>query len=328
MVETRKDTLDLAGFQSEKRTLEAVPMRIDYQSLRYEHFLRRKGNDWRLGFSLRKGQPDQGEIRETTNLDPYAIRDAFEAVNSPEAAVKFLSEAGVFWPWETVLYSQFREWQEFFRWLRLERESAIKTPMGEKAWKTAAGFKNQFFTGTDSEFTRARFQGAEMPKEALHENEIKDSEALRALRRFALLPEGWDRDRVRVSLGWYDPKDNHEPENWKDRRKTAPKGGAMRREPFLRIEARNILEAIAATIYVDKAHRLRHGKCKHCGKIFKIESGHGQEFCPAPPHLKSSPCKNAYLQRERRDQQKQAKALLLESNDPSKERLRVKRALR
>jgi hypothetical protein len=60
-------------------------------------------------------------------------------------------------------------------------------------------------------------------------------------------------------------------------------------EPYLRIEALYILEAIAATIYADRVHGLRNGKCKQCLKLFKIESDHDQKFCPAPAHLKEQP---------------------------------------
>jgi hypothetical protein len=104
-----------------------------------------------------------------------------------------------------------------------------------------------------------------------------------------------------------------------ERRNTASKGKGAKYEPFLRIEAQYILEAIAATIYVDKAQRLKHGQCKHCGKIFEIKSGHGQEFCPPPTRprgleIKTSPCKNAYLQQQRRDNEKRAIVLLLDSD--------------
>jgi len=319
-VEIEYDILDLAGFQSETRTLEALPMRIVYASPRYEYFLLPKGSDWLFLYSWIPGKAASGgKIRETTNLDPYAIREAFDAVDSVETAARFLSEAGLFWPWEAVMYSQFKEWQEFFRWLRLDREAAIETPEGKKAWQTAQLFENSFFTGTDSEFTRARFQGAELPPEAMRENEIKDRETLTALRRFALLPEGWDTDKVRLRLALYDPSDGHQPESRKAQRKTTSKGEGARYEPFLRIEAQSVLEAIAATIYVDNLQRLRHGQCKQCGKIFEIRSGHGQEFCPPPKRprgleIKTSPCKNAYLQQQRRDNEKRAVAFLLDSN--------------
>jgi hypothetical protein len=87
----------------------------------------------------------------------------------------------------------------------------------------------------------------------------------------------------------------------------------------------NILEAIAATIYADRAHGLRYGKCKHCGKLFKFESDHDQEFCPAgkrkalnkptsrsAPLLVKSYCGSAYAQKKRREVEGVLIALFLE----------------
>jgi hypothetical protein len=302
MAEMQRSTTDFAGFQSEVRTLEAVPMRIDYQSPRWDHFLRPKGSDWLLSPYLFKGQAKR---RETTHLDPYLIRDEFFKVADEKAAVRFLSEAGRFWIWEQVTYSQFKEWQEFLRWLRLDRENAMRTPEGKKAWLTAERWENHFFTGTDQEFTRARFQSAELPPEDLRRNEIQDRQILRELRGFAL-NLGQNPADSRVKLAWYNLKDGCAPEDWEEEGKAFQKtrSRSTERAPYLRIEARYILEAIAATIYADKAHRLKHGKCKKCGKIFEIKSDHGQQFCPAPRWLRSSPCKNAFLQHERREAEK------------------------
>ena len=302
---------DLAGFQSEKRTMEAIPIRIDYQSLRFKHFSRPKGNDCLISFSTMKGQWNYGEIRQTTNLDPYAIRKRFVTVDSPEGAALFLSEAGQFWIWQDVLWSQFQEWQKYFEWLRLPRELAMRSQEGKKARLTAQGLGNQFFKVTDQEFTRARFHGAKLPPKDLRRNEVEDRLALWNLRRFAHFP-GSSGVESRMSLAWYDPKDGHAPEDWKARRSTAPKGGDAKYEPYLRIETHYVLEAIAATIYVDRVNRLRYGKCKQCDRLFKIESDHGREFCPPPTWRETSPCKNAYLQHERRTTIDTLKNLFLE----------------
>ena len=245
-------SIDLAGFQSETRIMSALPVRITYRSLRFQHLLQPKGSDYWLGFSRIKGQPHQGQIRETTNLDPYAIRKEFEAVNSAEAAVRFLSEAGQFWPWESVLWSQFQEWQRFFSWLCLGREAAMKTPEGKRAWLTADGIKtdehgksvpleatDDFFTITDSEFTRARFQGAELPKAALLKNERTDRETLWMLQRFALYPVMVDGDRS--TIGWYDPNDGLPPENWRARRNATPKNRRADYVPSLQLEIHAVI---------------------------------------------------------------------------------------
>jgi hypothetical protein len=300
------------GFQSQTKSVEALPIRIEYQSPRYEHFMRPNDDDWLLCFSPVKGRWNSGRIRGTTNLDPYPIRDAFETIETAEEAVRFLSESGTFWPFTQVLWSQFREWQAFFGWLRLDPARANKSPEGKRAWDTALGLGSSFFAQTDAEFTRSRFPEdaiEQMGAERWRENQIQDRHTLFCLRRFALHPERRN-EGSRVSLGWYDPKLKHAPEDWKMRRKGSAKGAVF--EPFLRIEALNVLEAVAATIYADRVNGTRFRKCKHCGKLFKVESDHEQAFCPAPEHLKSSPCKNAYFQHERRRNERNAIELLLE----------------
>jgi len=290
--------------QEAERTVPALRVRIDYQSPRREHFMSAKGGDYLFSFSNTAGRWNSGKFRETTNLDAYAIRNAFESADTPEKALHFLSEAGRFWVWEQVLWSQFQEWQRFFKWLRMEPEVARKDPLGRKALETAGGFSNSFFAISDKEFTHSRFPTdaiAELGPKRVRENEVRDMKELLNLRTFAH-NLGWISNRKTMDLCWYDSNNPAPPE---DRARSSIRGKKPVVEPYLRIEAWYILEAIAATIYADRAHGLRHQKCKHCLKLFKIESGHEAQFCPAPRHLKSSPCKNAYLQKKRRDRLKQ-----------------------
>lgn len=299
------------GFQTETRTVEALPIRIDYQSPRDECVMRATGDDWRFCFSRIKNQPHSGKMRETTNLDPYAIREAFETIGTAERAVRFLSESGRFWPFQDVLWSQFREWQSFFRWLRMVPAEARKSPDGKRAWDTAGSFRNSFFAQTDAEFTHSRFSESvieEMGADRWRENQVQDRRMLRHLRGFALHPER-QGEGSQVSLSWYDPKLKHPPEDWKSRQGKSAEGAIT--TPFLRIEALNVIEAIAATIYADHVNGTRYRKCKHCGKLFKVESDHEQAFCPAPLHLSSSPCKNAYFQSERRKNERAGIELFL-----------------
>jgi uncharacterized C2H2 Zn-finger protein len=138
-----------------------------------------------------------------------------------------------------------------------------------------------------------------------------DIEKLAALRSFALDPERAGAG-AQVKLQWYDPEGwlprqkGMPPESQEERRKGVSKSPL---EPYLKIDALNILEAIAATIYVDRLNGERFGKCKYCGGIFKIESDHGQQFCPSPPYLSSSPCKNAYMQHKRREKMRKESPL-------------------
>jgi hypothetical protein len=309
MAEPKDSISKFAGYQSENRCTSALQVRIEYRSPRYEHSIKAQGDDWLFSSALRKGRSNSGEVAEGTNLDPYPIRKEFEAVDvdRPESVARFLDEAGRFWPWEGVLLSQFKEWREFFRWLRIEPDQAKKTPEGEKAWKTAMLNENSFFAVSDLKFTRARYPPniSERLKgsEHLRRIELRDHETLAGLRRFAVYPqEAGGGSQLR--LGRYPPEDwlplqkGMPPEAWEEAPNKSPKG---RLEPYLRIEAFNILEAIGATIYADRLNGETFGKCKHCGGIFKITSDHGQQFCPRPVYLSSSPCKNAFLQHQRRE---------------------------
>jgi hypothetical protein len=309
MAEQKDSILNLAGFQSEIRCTSALQVRIAYRSPCYKHFITSQGDDWIFSTYSPGGQSNTGEKSEETNLDPYAIRRKFEAidVDRPDIVARFLGEAGRFWPWERIRLSQIKEWREFFRWLRVDPDEAKKTPKGEKAWGAATSLKDSFFAILGLEFTRDRHTpeiwkryGASMH---FKKKASWDIEQLAALRSFALYPERAGAGS-QLKLQWYDPEDwlpqqkGIPPEDWEERHKKTPKG---RLEPYLRIDALNILEAIAATIYADRLHGQRFGKCKYCGRIFKIESDHGQQFCPRPVRLQSSPCKNAFLQHQRRE---------------------------
>jgi hypothetical protein len=296
----------LTGFQSEDRNLSALPIRIDYQTPLYQHFMRPNADDFLFSFSRQQGQPDFGAPSETTNLDPYAVRRKFEAIGNAEQAVRFLSESGTFWRFEAVSWRQFREWQRFFFYLGWD--AARKTPEGERAWATARGFKNTFFSPKeDSDCTRLRF-----PREAItgippadwKKIEVEDRRILSRLRTYALRLGQLTADSG-VSIYWYDPAGKKgPPEDWNQRNEQARTSGPL--SPWLHIKARNVLEAVAATIYADRAHGIRRDKCKQCGRLFEIMSEHGQKFCPAPAHLNSSPCKNAYTQKLRRKRKKDA----------------------
>jgi len=187
----------------------------------------------------------------------------------------------------------------------MEPELACKDAAGRKALETSRGFTNSFFAMSDTEFTHSRFPPeviTELGAEKLQEIEKSDFRELVHLRTVALNP-GWMTNVRTMDICWYDSTDPAPPE---DRGRNEKPGQKANLDPYLRLEAWSILEAIAATIYADKVHGLRFQKCKQCLRLFRVESGHGAAFCPAPAHLKSSPCKNAYFQKKRRDNPKAA----------------------
>ena len=304
----RANAGELAGIQKEERTMSALPIRIDYQHPQTEHSCTPVGSDFRFA-PIRTGVPPTvaeydehiSRMMQTSghSLDPFAVRDAFEAVSDVPSALRFLSEAGIFWQFGEILWSQFREWQRFFCWLRQPHEKAVLSQEGAKAWRTAEGWKNEFFT----EILRFPVDAMrEIGPEKMREIEIADRRRLGDLRRFALWPGRATGDCV--SIQWHEVSD-----------KTFKRCPPTRRfkgqdqKPFLSIEVRDVVEAIAATIYADRCHGIDYEACKKCGRLFKVESNHGQEFCPAPARLQSSPCKNAYQAQVRRDKLKAARAV-------------------
>ena len=285
-----------------ERTTSALRIRIEYQPSLYEHFMRPYGKD-RLFIRSRKeertGVTWEGDtltVRDLPNLDPYAIRDAFESIETPEEALRFFGESGPFWGWRTILWNQFQDWQQFFKWLRLPPDVAQKSPEGRRARDSASLYgDNPFFAMSDAKFTRSRIpldERKQMGAKRLREIEWADHLELQQLRNLA-----FDlRDRKIMDISWYNASNPGPPDApWR----TMPTKQSNI-EPYLSIRPKYVLEAIAATIYVDRLHGLKHQKCKHCRKVFQIESDHGAQFCPPPRHLKSSPCKNAYFQKQRR----------------------------
>lgn len=307
-----------AGVQREERTMSALPIRIDYQSPRRPHVCKPQGSDHLLceaPSTLQDVGPFTTEAvwvawdqqlaahgyRETTHLDPYAIREAFFAVKDPTTATRFLSEAGTFWPLGDVLWSQFQKWQDFFRWLRSPYDKAKKNPEGMKAWHAAENY-DQLFVEAQPLPDWVREEGADHVKKIT----VRRRQTLLHLHHFAMRPQSC------LSIEWSVVDDN----SFKPMPPVKEFKG-KEQKPYLSIEVHNILEAIAATIYADRCHGEVYERCKECGKPFRVKSGHRQEFCPAPAWLSSSPCKNSYTQRERRARIKR-EALAKEKRSPAR----------
>jgi hypothetical protein len=293
----------LAGFQTVERVMSAPALRIDYQYPQTHHVCRATTNGDFLFSQASTGTPPSFEeldkrrrIPGALNWDPFAVRKAFEDVEDVASALNFLNNAGRFWSFSDVLWSEFLEWKRYFRWLRVDYEKAILYPEGTKAWRTADGFDDGFFTERPiPEWVRDGCSADE-----LRELQVSQRQTLLWLRRFALTLSVTE---ARLSICWADPKD-------KTYQASSPtrKLRGKTHKPFLRIEVHSILEAVAATIYADREHGLSHDVCKFCQKIFEVSSDHGREFCPpGRPDVQTSSCKNAYFARKKRQRQKAAK---------------------
>jgi hypothetical protein len=280
------------SFQSQECNMSALPIRIVYAPQRLEFPLPPKTSELLFDFSMIDSD-GRGQVNGTTNLDPFAIRRDFDAIQDSEAARPFFSGFGIFGPPELgpISWSKFEQWKQYFDWLRQDRSEAMKTPEGAQAWRTAEQGVNEFFT--DDVQSPIAVLVSEDPNDEAPRAEIVANIKLWELRRFALCPGGPPDAGNRVSIGWYDPKDSYvlnnrsggyAPENWQAPWNRHPVSERTILAPFLRIEARNILEAIAATIYAERHHGVRYRKCAYepCKKLFKVESKHHREFCPYP----------------------------------------------
>lgn len=313
-----------AGVQREERTMSALPIRIDYQSPRSPHVCRPQGNDYLLceapstlqdvgpltteaAWAAWNQQLEAHEYHDGTpfDLDPYAIREAFFAVEDPTTATRFLSEAGRFWPLGGVLWSQFQKWQEFFRWLQLPYDKAKKDPEGMKAWHAAENY-DQLFVEVQPIPDWVREESADLFEKSTR----RRRQTIIDLHHFAMRLERSHRDCI--SIKWSAVGDK----SFKPMPPVREFKG-KEQKPYLCIEVHNILEAIAATVYADRCSGVTHERCKECGKLFRVESEHGREFCPAPAWLNSSPCNNRYTQRQRRARIKE-KALAKKKRSPAR----------
>ncbi len=316
-----------AGVQREERTLSALPIRIDYRSPQSLHICRPQGSDYlfceapftmqgvsapatEAEISAWHQQPEAQGFREQTHLDPFAIREAFFAVEDPTTATRFLSDAGSFWPFREVLWSQFQKWQAFFRWLQVPYEKAQQSDEGRKAWRAAEDYDHFFVEALVPDWVR------EDDADGYRQITAHRRQRLIHLHHFAMRPERLPGHCL--SIQWSAAGDtSFQPAP------PVPMHKGKEQKPYLSIEVHNILEAIAATVYADRCSGVEYERCKECGKLFRVESGHGQVFCPPPPYpstVKTSACKNRYTQRQRRARIKKdkEKALAKKKRPPAR----------
>ena len=304
----QKENGECAGTQSEDRALSALPIRIEYYLPVEKHYSERIGDDFEFGPVSRMVNHYDPQLwkraKRSFSLDPYAIRSAFDAIVDERSALRFLDNSGVFWPYRQVRLSHLFQWKNYFKYLRLPPEQTMANPQGSKAWLTCSGFQDLFFTNMPSIVSPADEKW--MDREELKDRRREDMLIKQALRRFAFNPERLHGSVPNVgdvmSLEWHKVGDQTympcEPaRQWK----------GEEHKPFLLVEVGNAVEAVAATIYADRISGVSYGVCKRCGKFFKVKSGHGQQFCPAPAWQKKSPCSNAFHAKATRDRAKAAR---------------------
>jgi len=231
--------------------------------------------------------------------DGYALRRSFEKIQSPEDAFGFLKFCGGFRrvrddpskrddpPKEDVL-----TWSEFVRWKALVQRLHLREP-----WEDFPLLGSRDPESKDDFLSYLKHESAEMGEliweEAAEQLWSVSDETFYWLQG---LPSGWSvqRDRylsyeetkkifsapgadVPGSRAWYDAQAILER-----RRAKRAKGNAEGKQRLIaHVVAASALDAILATIYIDKLRGIRTEVCDltDCEQIFEIKSKHGQKYC-------------------------------------------------
>jgi hypothetical protein len=310
-----------------ERNIDAMEIRIDYRV--------RPGNVTCeiIGKECRFRQDEESEFLE--ELDPYLVRAAFEKVGNEVEALQFLKHAGKFWPMVPVVtWRQFQEWQEFTHLIRQHDflKLASNNERANQAMLALGGYPNNFFTAPDcpksdnekKEFTRQLARLTEtVPESAsrfaeLREEREKAFYRLRGLFRkppAEAITTGYKADHAIVTVMKRDARagvfSHLTPIEFLAQEYAL--------KPIINIRARTVLEAIAATIYADRRHGLKIGKCGHCKQLFEKQSELNTTYCP------NKGCKNAASQKAwrmkdkaRREQERRQAANTLTTKTPKK----------
>jgi hypothetical protein len=328
--------------------LSAMRMQIDYSVTPIRIARRRVGRDWMFYEAKREFREDDFKVledafghsfsvRRAFSLDAFAIRQKF--IEIEESDVRwFLTHAGPFWlRSHPVTLRQFLEWQEFVKIILSEGfpDRALTENRAAEAMRVMGGSTESFFStplcprpegwGIDAAIAALR----PGPLQERYEAHFKFEQEMGVLC-------GWFRrpPNQAFSIEWDPP--NEDAEFWKktakyqiDFHSFPPElfAGDSGLVPRLRIAASNVLEAIAATIYVDRCKGVIYGECEFCGRPFKRKSGHNQKYCrrEMPDGRVLESCKNAAIQQAWRDRKKEKELLVAEKRMNSKSKRKGKK---
>jgi len=334
---------------SEQQSISAVLIDINYSVRLPQIASMQKGNEyvfitsyeyplWGEGWVNQRAIDSGVAIEEPIRLDPFAIREAFAEVKSEAEALRFLTNAGPFWhAGKYLTWSQFREWQEFVELIRQEDfiERVNEDARAEEALLALTGRSIRFFSAPDiaepepepkPKPPRSKIERMFMQK-VLKDFE-KSGAAVASITRKKASQDGLPKWFLKppdhaFKIEWRIPEAEGNM-SAKRKRKIPPELSISEYglAPTLRIDVRTVLEAIAASIYVDRCAGVRYVKCGFCGRLFKSESGHGQKYCrrSLPDGKVLESCRNAAAQRawRIRDREKRSKQGLRETEEAKK----------
>jgi hypothetical protein len=302
-----------AAFQSvpEERTISAMPVVV--------HYIARVGE---VGLTSRAGQyvfsidPElidserHAHYCEEVEQNAFDIRDEFLKLKTPTEALDFLGKTGQFSRLHRSLtWDELRLWQRFVYLIQEHSELARAAVAGERTGECAEVLKaltgyydSSFFDGSRSApaspseavwFERQIERNPEL-KHYLDEGERWKTKITRELYRWFLKPAG-----NACSVEWM-PKD---PPNDGELLHKLQAGGAMIEFLLPRAELRPVflirpaytLEAIAATLFADRANGIEYRSCECCHELFLVGKRKNKLYC------NQERCKNTAHQRRKRE---------------------------
>jgi hypothetical protein len=277
-----------------------------------------------------KGTEHCEEVRQNA----FAIRDEFLRLKTPSEAFDFLSKTGQFSPVHyTLSWIELQKWQRFAHLVQEHAQLARAMDQGlltgecAEVLKALTGiYDSSFFDLPESEtdlsdrlwFEEQVKRNPELTGFA-EEGKRKNAERRRQLWKWFRRPAG-----KACSIEWI-PK-NPQPNDGELFRKLQV-GGTMiefllpREElrPVFLIRPAYMLEAIAASIFADRANGIEYRSCECCLELFPLGSHKNKLYC------NQERCKNTAHQRRKRASLRDQK---LTDSATDKLRLPAKRAKR
>lgn len=288
-------------------------------------------------------------IHEPIRLDPYAVMEAFECVQSQEELLSYLNEAGMFWSLGSLTWTQFLEWQRFVQCVRDPNfpENCLMDKYAAEALSAVNGFPNTCFPAsawkddwvTRRERERAAERGEADPfafSKKFHEEEIRRQAMCfrkpspKMFENHFLVPkkmlptdaEMRERAEPHTSMSGKQRVQQTEKKlqtlsklNWFAESYIAEYG----LKPAIVVRAGWILDAIAAAIWANRYSGIKYARCEGCQRLFNKESEHGRKYC-------SGTCKNVVTQREWRKRKRDEKLELCQKPNSTKRNKRIKAA--
>jgi len=287
--ETREFDPTLAPLAT--RTLSAMPAVIPYRAHLYILYRREdRGPETRFISYNAVEKPGDFEAFEafTKPLDAFKILDAFLNVKSPDEALHFLRDTGVFLAHESgpLTWSVFERWQRFAESMRnadsrtalLAKVLPADLPESLKDAEDIGQLHRMARGYIDNTYLGAR---EPEPPAWFVTGRLKDVKGAKARAATLETIKKDHRDFMRwqatiqgeMAQQFIEPR----PETYSIAFPKAATGENYR--PHLVFDVHSTLEAIAAAIYVERIAGVVWSKCPVCGNSFKIGSQKGKRTC-------------------------------------------------